>query len=482
MLKKHHRLMVCMFAVGDVLLSLAALGIAWYLRFADESLVRYLASSDLLARIVQFEVEVHPLNRYLNPLTIALLASAIVFIFRANHLYHPKRSENLGEELLTVFQSLLEVFLFCTFLVYFFTDKAWISRTVLLFWFCLNVVLVLGYRAILRLMLKAARRRGFNLRQIAIVGAGELGRTFLRKVRAHPSLGFQALGFLDDEHPLGEEVDGVPILGHCKDALAICQDHRIDQLFIALPLEQHKTMLSILQSLQGECVTVKVIPDLIQYFTLRGGVEEFDGLPIINMSQSPVSGIHGMLKRLMDLVFSSLVLLAAGPTLMLAIAILIKLDYRGPVFFRQQRMGLDGRPFEMIKYRTMVEDAERHTGPVFACENDSRTTRLGRILRRLSLDELPQLWNVLKGEMSLVGPRPERPSFVEEFRRKIPDYMIRHRVRSGMTGLAQIKGLRGNTSIEERIKYDIFYIENWSLARDCWILFMTLFTVHKNAY
>ena len=478
MLKQHHRLMVSIFAFGDAALSVLALYLAWYLRFADDVLV----NSRLLTRIVEFEPEFHPLTRYVNPLYVVVLCTAVILVFRANRLYHPKRSQSLGEELLILLQSLLEVFLLCTMLVYFFTDKAWISRSVLLSWFAINVVLVLGYRLALRAILKAARRRGFNLRQIAIVGTGDLGRTFLRKVRQHAGLGYEVVGFFTDDAEPGTRIDGIPVLGNTSQCLELCTDRKVDQLFIALPLSMHEKMLEILSKLQGELIAVKVIPDLIQYFTLRGGVEEFDGLPIINMSSPPVSGINAALKRLMDLGVSGLVLAVVGPLLMLPIAILVKVTSKGPVFFRQQRMGLDGRPFLMLKFRTMVQDAEKETGPVFAQRGDARTTAFGRFLRRTSLDELPQLWNVLKGEMSLVGPRPERPNFVEQFRRQIPDYMIRHRVRSGMTGLAQIKGLRGNTSIEERIKYDIYYIENWSLARDFWILFMTLFTVHKNAY
>jgi Undecaprenyl-phosphate glucose phosphotransferase len=478
MLKQHHRLMVGMFAFGDAALSVLSLYLAWYLRFVHGVLV----NSEILSRVVAFETEPHPVSRYINPVCVAVLCAAVLLIFRANRLYHPKRSQSLGEELLTVLQSLLEVFLLCTVLVYFFTDKAWLSRSVLLLWFGVNATLVLGYRTLARMVLKALRRRGFNLRYIGIVGAGELGRTFLEKVRAHPGLGYEVVGFFDDELARGTRVDGLPVLGSSHDCLPVCTERHIDQLYIALPLSMHETMLEILQRLQGECVAVKVIPDLIQYFTLRGGVEEFDGLPIINMSSSPVSGVNALLKRLMDLTISLVGLVVLGPLLMLPIAVLIKATSRGPVFFRQQRMGLDGRPFVMLKFRTMVEDAEKHTGPIFATPGDARTTAIGRLLRRLSLDELPQLFNVLTGDMSLVGPRPERPAFVEKFRQSIPDYMIRHRVRSGMTGLAQIKGLRGNTSIEERIKYDIYYIENWSLARDVWILFMTLFTVHKNAY
>jgi Undecaprenyl-phosphate glucose phosphotransferase len=251
---------------------------------------------------------------------------------------------------------------------------------------------------------------------------------------------------------------------------------------VALPLEAHRKMLRILQVVSRECVEVKLVPDILQYATLRASIEDVDGTPVINLSQVPLQGWSSLIKRSMDVVLS-LPALAVLVPLLPAVAALVWLEDRGPIFYRQERMGLDGKGFMILKFRSMRVDAESSTGPVWATKDDPRRTRVGRYLRRWSLDELPQLWNVLKGEMSLIGPRPERPAFVQEFKHKIPQYMLRHRVRSGITGWAQVHGWRGNTSIKKRIQYDLYYIENWSLKLDFKILWMTVRKgLRHNAY
>jgi exopolysaccharide biosynthesis polyprenyl glycosylphosphotransferase len=226
-----------------------------------------------------------------------------------------------------------------------------------------------------------------------------------------------------------------------------------------------------------------VVPDLLQHITFRAGVEDLDGLPVVHLTQVPLTGWMSLVKRSLDITISGAALVALSPVCA-AIALAIRVADRGPVLYRQRRMGLDGRPFDILKFRSMVVDAEGASGPVWTSPDDLRRTRIGAFLRRWSLDELPQLWNVLRGEMSLVGPRPERPEFVREFKEKFPQYMLRHRVRSGITGWAQVHGWRGNTSVSKRIEYDLYYIENWSLALDFRILWMTLrhgFR-HHNAY
>jgi Undecaprenyl-phosphate glucose phosphotransferase len=232
-----------------------------------------------------------------------------------------------------------------------------------------------------------------------------------------------------------------------------------------------------------ESVTIHVVPDLGRFTSLRGGVEEFEGLPFIHLRESPLYGWNQIAKRIFDAVFSLAVLLLLSPVL-LALAAAVKVTSRGPVFYGQERMGLDGQRFRMLKLRTMRVDAERETGPVWAPPDDARRTPIGAFLRRFSLDELPQFVNVLRGEMSVVGPRPERPVFVERFRRTVPGYMLRHKVKSGVTGWAQVNGLRGNTSLETRIEYDIEYIERWSFWLDLKIIGMTVIRVlfDRNAY
>jgi Undecaprenyl-phosphate glucose phosphotransferase len=249
----------------------------------------------------------------------------------------------------------------------------------------------------------------------------------------------------------------------------------IDGIFVTLPLEQSSLLSEIQQWLADEPIDLYFIPDVGRLATLRGHMEEFDGMPIISLQVSPLYGWNALLKRVMDVMIGGLALIIFFPV-MFVIAVVIKLTSYGPVLYRQERMGLDGERFAMLKFRTMVDNAEGLTGPIWSANNDSRVTPVGRWLRRTSLDELPQLFNVLRGEMSLVGPRPERPPLIEEFRKSIPKYMLRHKVKAGMTGWAQVNGWRGNTSLERRIEHDIEYIENWSLWRDVKILARTLLT------
>ncbi|MEW6187774.1 MAG: exopolysaccharide biosynthesis polyprenyl glycosylphosphotransferase, partial [Thermodesulfobacteriota bacterium] len=254
-------------------------------------------------------------------------------------------------------------------------------------------------------------------------------------------------------------------------------------VIFAMPLTAHQKLEEMLNRIRDEMVDIKIVPDLYRFISLRGGIEEFEGLPFINLRESPMVGWNRVLKRIYDISLASLFLVILSPLLVL-IALAVKITSPGPVFYRQTRMGLDGRVFEMLKFRSMVEGAEKETGPVWARKEDPRRTYVGRVLRKLSLDELPQLFNVLRGEMSLVGPRPERPELIESFKDRIPRYMLRHKMKAGMTGWAQIHGWRGNTSLEKRIEFDLHYIENWSLLLDTRIVIKTLWKgiISKEAY
>jgi Undecaprenyl-phosphate glucose phosphotransferase len=277
---------------------------------------------------------------------------------------------------------------------------------------------------------------------------------------------------------------GVPVLGPASDLDRIIREHGIQDVVIALPEATHDELLDMISACKQERATVRIYPDLFQIVASELEISDLDGLPLLTVHDAPLRGWRLTIKRAMDLVGSAAGLVVISPLMML-LALLIKLESKGPVFFVQARMGLDGRPFPTLKFRSMRIDAEAQTGPVWATENDPRTTRIGRLLRRTSLDELPQLINVLVGDMSLVGPRPERPVFVEQFRRVIPRYMERHRAKAGLTGWAQVNGLRGETSIVERTKYDLYYIENWSLLFDLKIIMrqvLNLFRRDRNAY
>ena len=282
---------------------------------------------------------------------------------------------------------------------------------------------------------------------------------------------------------MGQRIRGYPVLGVLDDVSKCIKTHGVDKLFITLPMRSQDHFERVLFNLGEESVDIKVVPDLMQYMSLSGGVDDFDGLPLINLSESPLYGWNMVFKRATDLVVSLSALILTSP-LMILIALLIKLESQGPVFFMQERVGLDRKGFKMYKFRSMKMEAESQTGPVWTQENDDRRTRLGVWLRKTSLDELPQLFNVFAGDMSLVGPRPERPMFVEDFKKSVPHYMLRLKMKAGITGWAQVNGWRGNTSLEKRIEHDLYYIRNWSWFFDIKILIQTLWNglINRHAY
>jgi Undecaprenyl-phosphate glucose phosphotransferase len=365
----------------------------------------------------------------------------------------------------------------------FFLKRFEFSRLVILYFWVFSILSVSLVRGSFREILRVMRRRGYNLRHVLIVGEGALARKVVSRIHARPELGLRIVGLLaGDPKKVGETVEGLRILGTYEQAGEIVRELSIDKLFIAIPLEGYGRMEGVLRCLEEEFVDIKVVPDLYQYVTLRGGVEEFDGLPLVNLQDSPLYGWNLVAKRIVDIVLSSVALLITAPA-QLVLAAVVRLTSPGPILYRQERMGLDGRTFQMLKFRSMRHNAEGDTGAVWATRDDRRRTLIGAMLRLTSLDELPQLFNVLRGEMSLVGPRPERPVFIEEFRKRIPKYMLRHKVKAGITGWAQVNGWRGDTSLEKRIECDLYYIEHWSLPFDLKILWLSFWRgfIHKNA-
>jgi exopolysaccharide biosynthesis polyprenyl glycosylphosphotransferase len=325
------------------------------------------------------------------------------------------------------------------------------------------------------------RRHGWGRDRVLIVGTGDVGRMIFQKIQSNPGLGYEVVGFVIASDSQ-ETLVGVPVLGHAGDLALIIDDHQVDEVIIALPEITHQEILMMISECERGKVTVKVFPDVFQFMASQMSIGDLGGLPLLTVRDVALRGWRRAAKRLMDIVGAACGLIVISPLMML-MAALIKLDSRGPVFYAQERMGLDARPFQILKLRSMRQDAEVR-GPGWPTEDDPRVTRLGRIIRRIDVDELPQLINVLIGEMSLVGPRPERPVYVNRFRRSIPRYMDRHWEKAGMTGWAQVNGLRGDTSIVERTKYDLWYIENWSLLLDIKILIRTIFNLSRspNAY
>ncbi len=359
------------------------------------------------------------------------------------------------------------------------------SRGMILYGWLFTIALVTVGRVLHTLLRAELRRRGWGRDRVIIVGAGDVGWMIVQKIQSNPSLGYDIAGFVTINGHASAPVSapvGVPILGQAGDLAAFIDEYEANEVIIALPEATHHEILMLISRCERGRVTIKVFPDVFQIMAGQVSIGDLGGLPLLTVRDIAMKGWRRSVKRLMDIVGAAFGLTLFSP-LMLPMALAIKLDSKGPAFYVQERMGLDARPFKMLKFRSMRTDAEAQ-GAGWTVEDDPRVTRLGRFIRRVNIDELPQLINVLLGEMSLVGPRPERPIYVNQFRRSIPRYMDRHWEKAGMTGWAQVNGLRGDTSIVERTKYDLWYIENWSLLLDIKILVRTLFNMFRspNAY
>ncbi|MGH7874982.1 MAG: undecaprenyl-phosphate glucose phosphotransferase [Candidatus Binatia bacterium] len=462
MLKQHNELFKGLLVVSDLCFVSLAWWLAYFVRFHSD---------------VFNDLEPYLLRHYVSAWLIVLVVWAGVF--ELCDFYRPRRiSTHLREigELLKASALALLVFLAVIFLV----RELALSRIFVAIFWLLSVFLLNVSHIACREGLRHLRRRGHNLRHVLIVGMPAQVRALFDRLRSYRHLGLRvaAIYFLQPDERADPSYEK-RLLRSPQQVSEWVRSGRVDQVFAALPLEQASKVREIQEWLGDEPVTLHLVPDLAELATLRGDIEVFDGLHLISLQSSPLNGWNALMKRTLDVVLSIIALIVFLPV-MAMIAVAIKCLSPGPVLYRQQRMGLDRRQFELIKFRTMVDNAERATGPVWAAENDSRITVLGGWLRRTSLDELPQLFNVLRGEMSLVGPRPERPPLIDEFRKSIPKYMLRHKVKAGMTGWAQIHGWRGNTSLATRIKYDLDYIENWSFWRDIKILALTLFRGWRN--
>jgi Undecaprenyl-phosphate glucose phosphotransferase len=377
------------------------------------------------------------------------------------------------EEIVALFKANFIALMILVFITFFF-QRTEFSRLVFLYFGILNFFALSLSRRFIKGYYIALQKKQLVAARVLIVGARELGQSVAQTLLKHPELGIQISGFLTGvPQKVGTRIEGIKVLGRYEEIDQVIQNQGVNLVIFALPLAAHQKLEEMLNQIRDELVDIKIVPDLYRFISLRGGIEEFEGLPFINLRESPMVGWNRILKRSFDILLSFLGLIGFSPLLLL-IAAAVKITSPGPVLFRQVRMGLDGHVFEMLKFRSMVVGAEKETGPIWAQKGDPRRTGLGRMLRRFSLDELPQLINVLKGEMSLVGPRPERPEFIESFKDQIPNYMLRHKMKAGMTGWAQINGWRGNTSLKKRIECDLYYIENWSLLLDLKILFKTL--------
>lgn len=358
------------------------------------------------------------------------------------------------------------------------------SRTMIFIFYIINIVLTTLSRQILRNSLQYFRRKGYNLKYILLVGYSRAAEEYVSRINANPQWGYVVRGILDDHVPRGTLYKGVKVLGSIDNLTIILPENKLDEIAITLALQDYGRLEEIVDLCEKSGVHTKFIPDYNSLIPSRPYTEDLMGLPVINIRYVPLTNtLNWVAKRCVDIVGSAVGLVLISP-LMLILAIAVKLSSPGPVIFKQERIGLHNKPFQMYKFRTMEIQKESAEKKAWTVRDDPRVTKVGRLMRKTSLDELPQLYNILRGDMSLVGPRPERPLFVEKFKEEIPRYMIKHQVRPGLTGWAQINGYRGDTSIRKRIDYDIFYIENWTMGLDVKILFLTIFKgfINKNAY
>jgi Undecaprenyl-phosphate glucose phosphotransferase len=414
----------------------------------------------------------------LSPLIVVLW----MMVFSSMRVYQPRRMLRRTHEAQLLIKAHGVAILFFIAITYLFSEYKY-SRGVILYFGLLGGLLLVTSRLALRNALRAVRRKGYNLRYVLALGEGRSIESLILRLEKFPELGLRVIGCCIHEKSQAPAIAGKPVLGTFGRVRELIRETGADQVLIALPRDQYQEMDRILGELKDETVDIQIIPDIHEYVTLGCEVEDFDGLPIVNLNDSPLDGWGALAKRATDVLLSMIALIALSP-LLAFLALLVRLSSRGPVFYRQERMGLDGRTFQMYKFRSMRVDAETRTGAVWAKAGDDRRTPVGAFLRATSLDELPQLWNILRGDMSLVGPRPERPVFVQQFRQEIPHYMLRHKVKAGLTGWAQVNGWRGNTSLDQRIECDLYYIRNWSYLLDWKIMAMTLWKgfVNRNAY
>lgn len=455
--------------------------------FLDAAIV---AISYILAWNLRFESAFSPVQQGVGVLDKSIYFYALYFIvpgyvilFYMCNLYSSKRTSSLKDEIFAILKANITGALLFVVTLYIVRQRNF-SISMIFIFLAVDVILMSLSRELLRRALRFFRKRGYNVKYILLVGYSRAGEEYINRIKGNPQWGYVVRGILDDRVPRGTLYRDVKVLGTIGNLSVILPENKLDEIAITLSLQDYGRLEEIVDLCEKSGVHTKFIPDYNSLIPSRPYTEDLNGLPVINIRYVPLSNTLAWIsKRIVDILGSLFGLIVLSP-LMLIVGILVKATSPGPVIFRQERIGLHNKPFYMYKFRTMEIQKEAQEKRAWTVRDDPRVTGLGRFLRKTSIDELPQLVNILKGDMSLVGPRPERPLFVEKFKEEIPRYMIKHQVRPGLTGLAQINGYRGDTSIRKRIEYDIEYIENWSMLLDIKIIFLTLFKgfINKNAY
>lgn len=473
MIKDNQKLFNRIHLIADACLLVAAFVFSYYLRFFSIFTLRYGWLTPHLGR--------QSLGEF-SKILIGLVPIYLL-LYSFCHLYGSKRSQNKWTDLFHLIQAnTLGIFLFVTYSI--FSKQTEFMRAFLIIFYITNITFAFSFRMLLQAILRRYRKKGYNLKHVLVLGYSRTAEMYIKRILYNPSWGYRIHGILDDNIAKGTRYKDISIIGKIKELPALLAQNTLDEIVITLSIREYGKLEDIVAICEKSGVHTKFIPDYNNIIPTRPYIEDLNGLPVVNIRNVPLSNtINRFLKRAMDIIGAAFaIIIFAIP--MLIVAILIKTTTPGPLIFSQIRVGQHNKEFKMYKFRSMELQPKDKEAKAWTTANDPRVTPIGRFIRKTSIDELPQLFNVLKGEMSLVGPRPERPYFVKKYKEEIPRYMVKHQVRPGMTGWAQVNGYRGDTSIEGRIEHDLYYIENWSLGFDIRILFLTIFRgfVNKNAY
>ncbi len=460
MIKSNQKYFNRLHVVLDAIIIAASYGLSWGIKFYDDG---------------------RTMMNHMYIVGLICIIPMYLILYLIFNVYSPKRVQTIKEEISNIIKSNtvgLVIFIMALYMLH----QPHFSRQMMFIFYIINNTAEMIFRNLIRWILRKIRNRGFNQKHILLIGYSRAAEGYIDRIKANPQWGYHIMGILDDNVKTGTKYRGEQVIGEISRLDDILLENELDEIAITLGIAEYAKLEKIVAICEKSGVHTKFIPDYNNFIPTRPYTEDLLGLPVINIRHVPLNGgFNKFIKRFTDIVGSFLLIILFSP-IMLAVALAVKVSSKGPVIYKQERVGLHNRNFVMYKFRSMKIDRcdELH----FTTQNDDRTTKIGRFIRKCSLDELPQLFNVLKGDMSLVGPRPERPEFVEQFKEQIPRYMIKHQVRPGMTGWAQINGYRGNTSIQKRIEYDLYYIENWTLWFDIAILFQTIFKgfVNKNAF
>lgn len=453
----------------DALIVAVAYLLAWYIKFCT-----VLADTEPGAGALDTLT-------YFNALYFLIPGYVILYYYF--NMYAPKRASSRRYEMEGIIKA-NTVGMILFIVVLYMLHQEHFSRTMMGIFYVLNIILTMLFRTLVRNALHFFRRKGYNLKYILLVGYSRAAEEYITRISANPQWAYVVRGILDDRVPSGTIYKGVKVVGRIENLKWILPENKLDEIAITLALKDYDHLENIVDLCEKSGVHTKFIPDYNSLVPSHPYTEDLMGLPVINIRYVPLTNtLNWIAKRTVDIVGATLGILISSPIMLLS-AIAIRMTSRGPIIFKQERIGLHNRSFQMYKFRTMEMQKPSAEEKAWTVKDDPRVTKIGRFLRRTSLDELPQLFNILMGEMSLVGPRPERPQFVEKFKEEIPRYMVKHQVRPGLTGWAQVNGYRGDTSIRKRIEYDLFYIENWTMGFDVKIMFLTIFKgfINKNAY